>query len=725
MRASFWSRLKAIGDRLPNSPGPWLDPAFKQPKLSAIMAAFFVCLSIPILIFILVYSYQRNSAAIMASLHQQVAKTSQASRENVEAMIGGVAATLRLLAEVTATDPEFFRTTRSNDVLYRALTTGPEIDAAFVSFEDGYHRAVTRIDDDRRRSDQRIPRTANWHSNFIDDFSLGESRSRHRIFYDTWGHIVGEYSTPTTTDYRSTSGYPAAKERRNLAVTEPQVNVDTGYPIINLRVPILREGAFLGCAGASITLGVLSRFLEAHRASANSMTVIANPTDGKVIAASDREKSIRQVDGRLEVARLDNMDDEDVREAYRRQRQMGLDNFLFRSTRDGREFAASFARFPISFGLQWEAIVLTPADDFIGDLKRTNRRIVAIIVALSTMELFLIYLLSRRLSQPIENISSDLKSAEGLSFDHPPSRPSRIREIAQLQAAAALLRNSLQSFCSFAPVDVIRGLIKSGVPLHLGVESRPLTIFFSDLENFSTHAEEAAPDSLLHQMSVYFEQVTGAITEEMGTVDKFIGDGIMAFWGAPTALPNHERHACIAALRAVRRMERVNRDWRASGKRTLRLRIGLNSAVVLVGNVGSPDRFSYTAIGDGVNVAARLEGTNKIFGTSICISDSVFNAVSSEIVARPLRSVQVKGRKKDFMVYELVGMANSADPELEANSDDRKLCQMTWTASKHFEGGDFDGAARSYTAILEAFPGDGVATSMLAEIKARNVPTAA
>src|SRR6202022_4204853 len=176
MRASLGLRLKAVGSMLSQRARPRLEVAVKNPKLSAIMAGFFVCLSIPILIFILVYNYHRNSEVIIATLHEDVAKTSRTSMENVEAMIGGVAATLRLLADGTAADPAFFRTGRSNDVLFRALTTADEIDAAFVSFEDGYHRAVTRIDDDRRRSDPRIPRTANWHSNFIDDFSVGTRR---------------------------------------------------------------------------------------------------------------------------------------------------------------------------------------------------------------------------------------------------------------------------------------------------------------------------------------------------------------------------------------------------------------------------------------------------------------------------------------------------------------------------------------------------------------------
>src|SRR5215469_7295167 len=157
--------------------------------------------------------------------------------------------------------------------------------------------------------------------------------------------------------------------------------------------------------------------------------------------------------------------------------------------------------------------------------------------------------MSRRLSHPIESISQDLKAVENLSFDASPSHPSNVREIAQLQSATTLLRNSLKSFSSFAPVDVVRGLIQSGIPLALGVEKRCLTVLFTDLENFSTHAEQSSPDDLLAQMSVYFEQVCKAISEEKGTVDKFIGDGVMAFWGAPAPLPDHALRACAGALR--------------------------------------------------------------------------------------------------------------------------------------------------------------------------------
>jgi adenylate cyclase len=692
----------------------FLGSVLGKPKLSAIMAALFVGLSIPILIFILAYNYYKTSQMIIATLHDEVTKTRQASIEDVDNMIHGVAGTLQVVSQVAASDPAFFRTEDSRDVLYRAVASADEIDAAYVSFEDGYHRVVTRIDADRRRSDPKIPADANWHSSYIDDFSAGENRKRHRTFFDTWGHVVGQYATATTMDIRTLPGYAAAKQSGRPVVTNPAINPDTGYPIIYARVPIVRDGVFIGCATANLTLDVLSRFLEENSASPHSTTVIANATDDKIIATSERGTGVRMIDGHLQIARLENVADEDLREAYRLHMQTKQDEFVFRSPRDGEELSASFALFPESFGHPWEAIVLTPTDDFIGQLKAASRQIVIIIAALSALELILIYFLARRLSQPIENISRDLKSIEDLSFDQAAHRPSNVREIAQLQSAAALLRNSLQSFSSFAPVELVKNLIKSGIPLTLGVEKRFLTIFFSDVENFSTHAEQMPPDDLLNQTSVYFEQVSRAIADEHGTVDKFIGDGVMAFWGAPLPLPDAALHACRGALRAARRMERTNEQWRAEGRPPFRIRIGLNSADVLVGNVGSSDRFSYTVMGDGVNVAARLEGMNKTFGTTICISDSVFDAVAANIVARPLRRVQVKGRKQAFMVYELLAIAGSDDPELEARPADKRLSDLTWAASGAFEKGDFAEAARRYAEMLKEYPDDAVAKSMLA-----------
>lgn len=688
--------------------------AFGALRLSAAMSGLFVLLSIPVLMFILAYNYWQNSTTINATLNDVVAKTKRASMGDAQDLINPVAATLELLASVAAEDPDAFKKDESREWLYKALKSAPQIDAVYVSLEDGYHRVVTRIDDDRRRSDPNIPANANWHSSYIDAFAGSPRRIRHRTFYDTWPHLVGRYDVGTIEDIRALAGYQTAKDVRALIVEGPRPNPDTGFPVIIVRVPIIKDGAFVGAASANITLDVLSRFLTMRRASPHSTTVIASSTDGTIIAYPDLKKGVRLENGRLEMARLDTIDDGNVREAYRLRRETRRDDFLFHSPQGGEEISASFTAFPGSFGKPWEVIALTPTDDFVGTLKRTNKQMIALIAALTGIELLLIYFFSRKLSRPIERVSQDLRSVEDLTFSHRVGTRSSIKEIKELQTAVKLFETSLRSFSSFVPLDVVRKLIKTGAPLTLGVEERFMTVLFTDLKDFSTLSEQMAPNDLLAQLSHYFEAVSHAIAEESGTVDKFIGDGIMAFWGAPVYRDDHVLRGCRGAMRAARRMEQLNADWRKQGRSSLHLRVGLHCAEVLVGNVGSSERLSYTVMGDGVNVAARLEGINKNFGTAICISDSVVEAVGPEIVARPIRKVQVKGRKREFMIYELLGIRGSDDPELKAPEHATRLCDLTSEASSYFERGEFHQAARHYESILAAFPGDPVAKSLLA-----------
>jgi class 3 adenylate cyclase/ABC-type nitrate/sulfonate/bicarbonate transport system substrate-binding protein len=687
----------------------------KQLRLSLIMSLLFIGLSIPVLIFILIYNYNKNSAGMVAILNDAVAQTSQAGIERAESLIEGTESPLRFLAEVAGADPGYFRTEQSSDLLYRALTSAGHIDAIYTSFEDGYHRVVTRIDEDRRRADPRIPAAANWHSSYIDAITFSFSRVRHRKFFDIWPHQVGAYDVPTDTDIRLLPGYQAAKTTRTLAVTEPSINPDTGFPILFLRVPIFHGVDFVGCATANITIDVLSRFLDNHRASAHSTTLIAHRNNGKIIAFPDKQKGVRIENGALEIATLADIDDPDVREAHRQHARTGANKFVFQSPTNGEDFIAAFANFPGGFGQPWQVITLTPIDDFVGTLKQTNRLMMVVIIGLTMVELFFIYFASRRLSRPVENVSRQLQAIESLDFDTPARPPSNIQEIAKLESAASLLRTSLKSFSSFVPLDVVRQLIKSGIPLTLGVEPRFLTVFFSDLENFSSHSETLAPDDLLVQISTYLEEVSTAISEEAGTVDKFIGDGVMAFWNAPVERPDHVLRACAAAVRAARRMERVNDAWEAEGRPRIQIRIGLNCANVLVGNVGSSSRLSYTALGDGVNVAARLEGINKQFGTTICISDSIYDQAKADILARPIKRVQVKGRKTEFMIYELLALRISDDPALRVRDRNEQLSAMTWQASTRFEAGNFPAAERSYRDILKEFPEDSLARFMVAE----------
>jgi len=391
------------------------------------------------------------------------------------------------------------------------------------------------------------------------------------------------------------------------------------------------------------------------------MTVIADE-HGKLLAHPVATKAVQVIDGRLQVTDWADIDEPQIVEAVRRRAAGSPDRFNF--TLEGTEYVALFSKFPTGSGKTWQVLVVTPTADFVGELERTNRLLIWLMVALVVIESALIYVIAARVSNPIEMVAEAMRRIRSLSFGEQMPPRSRIREIAELQHATRLLANALRSFAMFAPIGIVRNLIESGRPIAPGVEQRFMTIFFADVESFTTIAEQLSSRELSAQTSHYFETVTSAVAEEGGTIDKFIGDCVMALWGAPTAMDDHVFRACVAALKASRRMVRLNASWAAEGRKQMRVRIGVHCDTVVVGNVGSHARLSYTVMGDGVNVASRIEGLNKQFGTSICISQNVYDRVSDRIAARALGRVPVKGRKTEIMVYELLGIAGSNNPEL-------------------------------------------------------------
>jgi adenylate cyclase len=246
----------------------------------------------------------------------------------------------------------------------------------------------------------------------------------------------------------------------------------------------------------------------------------------------------------------------------------------------------------------------------------------------------------------------------------------------------------------------------------LGGHSRFLTIFFSDLEAFSTLSEEVPSQELLLRVSAYLELVTKTVNQEHGTIDKFVGDGVMAFWGAPALLDDHAWRACVASLRIQRGMDALNERWLAEELKPLRVRIGVHCDAVLVGNIGSKERMSYTVMGDGVNIAARLEGINKEYKTRICISHAVFKEAGERLCVRPIDDVTVKGRRSKIPIYELLGVFGADDPGLEPDASTLRLCRLTRLAYEALVQEDYDLAARRYRDILDEFPDDPVASAM-------------
>ena len=192
--------------------------------------------------------------------------------------------------------------------------------------------------------------------------------------------------------------------------------------------------------------------------------------------------------------------------------------------------------------------------------------------------------------------------------------------------------------------------------VELGGQKKELTILFSDVRNFTTLTESADPTELIALLNEYLAAMTEIIFKYDGIVDKFIGDGILAYWGAFTPGRNHALLAAQASLEMLERLAGLNRRWEGEGRKTIAIGIGLNTGEVIFGNVGSGKKIEFTVIGDPVNLASRLEGLNKEFKTSIIISDFTREQLGDLARVRPLGGVKVKGKTVETQVFELQGL---------------------------------------------------------------------
>ncbi|MBI3813480.1 MAG: adenylate/guanylate cyclase domain-containing protein [Nitrospinae bacterium] len=210
------------------------------------------------------------------------------------------------------------------------------------------------------------------------------------------------------------------------------------------------------------------------------------------------------------------------------------------------------------------------------------------------------------------------------------------------------------AFSQYLAPAVINQLIDNPKMLELGGEEKILTAFFSDIKGFSTFSEKLTPKELVHLLNLYLTEMTDIVLDHSGTVDKFVGDAIVAFFGAPVRYDDHAKRACYAALEIQKKSVELRERWKKEGNPEVYTRIGLNTGPMVVGNMGTMRKMNYTIMGDAVNLASRLEGANKPYGTYIMLGESTYNAAKDFIEARELDSIRVMGKKEPVRVYELI-----------------------------------------------------------------------
>jgi len=220
------------------------------------------------------------------------------------------------------------------------------------------------------------------------------------------------------------------------------------------------------------------------------------------------------------------------------------------------------------------------------------------------------------------------------------------------------------AFSQYLAPTVVDQLVENPKLLNLGGEDKVLTAFFSDIAGFSSISEQLTASELVILLNEYLTEMTDIVMQYEGTVDKFEGDAIIAFFGAPIDFKDHATRTCYAALDMQKRLAQLRSIWKKSGRHELFMRIGINTGEVTVGNMGSENRFDYTMIGDPVNVAARLEGANKQYYTYTMLSEFTYELAKNDIEARELDSIRVVGKKEPIKIYELLGRKGEMEDHL-------------------------------------------------------------
>jgi adenylate cyclase len=264
-----------------------------------------------------------------------------------------------------------------------------------------------------------------------------------------------------------------------------------------------------------------------------------------------------------------------------------------------------------------------------------------------------------------------------------------------------------RTFGQFVSPDVVEKLVEDPSLVKLGGQKRDMTVLFLDIAHFTTISEKMTPEALIAFLNNYLSPLSEVIQEHKGTVDKYIGDCIMAFWNAPLDDPDHRVHACLAAIECQQKIAELNRQYAANLPEVPAVRIGINSGEMTVGMTGSEKKLAYTVIGDEVNLGSRLEGANKFFSSRIMVSEAVYAGAKEQVEARELGRILVVGKAIPIRVFEPLARKGtlSADWQKALSAYNKGMAQ--------YYKRDYDQAILAFEEVIRIFPGDGPATFYL------------
>lgn len=526
-------------------------------------------------------------------------------------------------------------------------------------------------------------------------------------------------------DPRSRPWYMAARKNRHQTWSETYVMFGTrgqsDVPGITCATPVLaKDGSLFGVLGATFDVIELSTYLRSLQVGKQGYAfVIECRKDGsrRVIAHKDPKILVRPALGgkapsaggrepALELVPIEELADHRVA-AFLGQVPAGIVPADLKGTtkiefkHDGVSYIGAYSCLSSPDTPDWMICIVMPEEDVMARVYAGNRATFLVGLGLLIAAALVSFYVSTQVARPLEWIARETEAIGRIELQPQPVAHSIVREVDHLAEAVEKTKTSLRSFRKYVPADLIRLVHTTGLEATLGGETRRMTVSFCDLANFTTLSETVSPEELVRHLGDYFGPLSGDILATGGTVDKYIGDAIMAFWGAPAPSSDHAISACDAALRNQASLEDLRRRWRSEGKPELFARIGIHTGEVIVGNMGSEARLNYTVMGDTVNIASRLEGLGKHYGTRILISEATYRDTEPLVIARAVDRVTVKGKTEGMLIYELLSLKADGRPDLE------ELVGLSDRGLELFADREFERALEFFDEIGRLRPGDG------------------
>ncbi|WP_029059635.1 adenylate/guanylate cyclase domain-containing protein [Stappia stellulata] len=526
----------------------------------------------------------------------------------------------------------------------------PQASAVFVGFEGGDHYQIAAA---AHRppgflADKGAPAETVFQESVIlrngRDFPISYAR-----FLDANGVLLATRVEPGEPyDPRGRPWYRLAREGGGLVRTDTYRF--SGTEKLGLT---LAQGFPGGVVGMDVTLAELTAFLNAVPQAEDGIVALFHD-DGTILAHS----GVEQRNGAKNA-----MTQEQRREKLELLVKRLAGDPLLRATSvnvSGQTWLVRRNPVDLGGGAAENLVVAMPRSAVVGPIEAASRRTLVVSLLIVLLSIPLIWLVARRISRPVQELGEAAERIGRFELEREIAAGSIIREIDVLQRAMERMRHSLSMFSLYAPKALVRQLVASDTPPALGGERRDVTVFFMDLENFTAMSSHLEPEEVMLRMSQYFERVTEILHAHGATIDKYIGDAVMAFWNAPMTSKDHPAKACAAALAVIAETSAMTSAWTGTGAPAVRTRIGIHSGQAIIGNVGSSDRMNYTALGSTVNLASRLEGLNRDLGTSILVSADVVERVGGRFAFRSAGDTEIKGYGNPVPVFELLAVAPDA-----------------------------------------------------------------